>query len=99
MAELLKLIEAGQNPDAFDHIVVFSVTKSWKSQNSKTVKAKLLLGMFKDALSLQLGQSYLIIGRDFEDGNYRIRNRCSDVIQGNLINELVSVLDEQAVER
>jgi len=95
MAELLKLIEAGQKEDAdqYDHVVSFEILKSWKDPILPIVRTKVQLGRYKELRSFKVGDVYLVVGRELEGTLYRIRSRCTDAIHEVFAEEYVSVLD------
>ena len=95
MAELLKMIEAGQKEDAnqYDHVVSFEILNSWKDPILPIVRTKVRLGRFKEFRSFKVGDVYLVVGRELEGTLYRIRSRCTDAIHEAFVEEFASVLD------
>jgi hypothetical protein len=100
MEKLLEKIKAGQADGAivFDHIVSFDVLRYWKTPINPIVRTKVLLGTMSKHRLFEVGDIYLVVGRELDGDLYRIKSRCIDAIHNRFaekfetaLNELVSV--------
>jgi hypothetical protein len=93
MKDLLELIEHGQDPNIYDHVVSFEIVRSWKDSILPIARMKVRLGGLAEMRKFEVGDVYLIVGTDLENSVYWIRNRCVDAIHDKLASKFVVALD------